>query len=121
MPNILFLQQGVVDKAKIDDFNLPIYAPTVGEMRRVIEKNGCFIIERMELTDPRSKVDGAIDVGSLIMHMRAGFEGIFAAHFGDSVVDKMFAKISGKAEEMSHFLESGYNKSTQLFVVLKRK
>ncbi|XP_057804902.1 loganic acid O-methyltransferase-like [Salvia miltiorrhiza] len=115
--------EGVVDKAKIDGFNLPIYAPTVGEMRRVIEKNGCFMIERMELTDPRSKVDGAIDVGSLIMHMRAGMEGIFTTHFGDSVVDRMFAKASAKAQEMSHLLESTYHQSsaTQLFLVLKRK
>ncbi|KAG6404120.1 hypothetical protein SASPL_136360 [Salvia splendens] len=113
--------EGVVDKDKIDKFNLPIYAPVMGEMKRVIENNGCFSIEKMELTDPRSKVDGPIDVAKLIMHMRAGMEGVFSAHFGDSVVDKMFAKISDKAQEMSHFIESGYSKSTQLLVVLKRK
>ncbi|KAL1541764.1 gibberellin A4 carboxyl methyltransferase [Salvia divinorum] len=113
--------EGVVDKEKIDKFNLPIYAPAMGEMKRVIENNGCFSIEKMELTDPMSKVDGPIDVANLIMHMRAGLEGIFSAHFGDSVVEKMFAKISDKAQEISHFFESGFSKSTQLLVVLKRK
>ncbi|XP_042016379.1 loganic acid O-methyltransferase-like [Salvia splendens] len=109
--------EGVVDKDKIDKFNLPIYTPTMGEMKRVIENNGCFSIEKMEL----SKMDGPIDVAKLIMHMRAGMEGVFSAHFGDSVVDKMFAKMSDKAQDMSHFFESGYSKSTQLLVVLKRK
>ncbi|XP_047977538.1 loganic acid O-methyltransferase-like [Salvia hispanica] len=113
--------EGVVDKDKIDKFNLPVYAPEMGEMKRVIENNGCFSIEKMELTDPRSKVDGPIDVASSIMHMRASLEGVFLAHFGDSVVEKMFAKVSDKAQEMSHVFESGYIKSTQLLVVLKRK
>lgn len=117
------LAQGVVDRAKIDEFNLPIYVPSVGEMRKEIEKNGCFSIQKMELTIPRGKDDGPIDVANLIMHLRAGMQGVFAAHFGDSVVEKMFDKISAKAQEMSNFIESSYdrNSATQLFLVLKRK
>lgn len=111
--------EGVVEKSAIDNFNLPVYAPTVGEMRKVIEGNGCFSIETMELTNPTSQV-GAINVASLIMHLRAGMEGILTAHFGNSVVDKMFIKISERAQEMSHLLEARYHNSTQLFIVLKR-
>ncbi|KAK4436788.1 Loganic acid O-methyltransferase [Sesamum alatum] len=113
--------EGIIDKAEIDEFNLPIYAPSVGEMTKLIEKNGCFSIERIELTNPRSKVDEPIDVRSLIMHLRAGMEAVFTKHFGDGVVEKMFDKTLGKSEEFSNFLKSNYPNSGQLFVVLKRK
>ncbi|KAH6799174.1 hypothetical protein C2S51_035658 [Perilla frutescens var. frutescens] len=111
--------EGVVEKSAVDAFNLPIYAPTVGEMRKVIEGNGCFSIETMELTNPRSQV-GALDVVSLIKHLRAGMEGILTPHFGKSVVDKMFIKISEKDQEMWRCLEACNHTSTQLFLVLKR-
>ncbi|KAK4395529.1 Loganic acid O-methyltransferase [Sesamum angolense] len=113
--------EGIIDKAKIDEFNLPVYAPSVGEMRKLIEKNGCFSIERIELTNPRSKVDEPIDVHTLIMHLRAGMEAVFTKHFGDAVVEKMFHKTLAKSGEISEFLKSTYPKSTQLFLVLKRK
>ncbi|KAL0415565.1 UNVERIFIED_CONTAM: Loganic acid O-methyltransferase [Sesamum latifolium] len=112
---------GIIDKAEIDEFNLPIYAPSVGEMTELIEKKGCFSIERIELTNPRSKIDEAIDVHRLIMHLRAGMESVFTKHFGDGVVEKMFDKTLAKSGEISEFLKSSYPKSTQLFVVLKRK
>ncbi|XP_011073160.1 probable S-adenosylmethionine-dependent methyltransferase At5g38100 [Sesamum indicum] len=113
--------EGIIDKAEIDEFNLPIYAPSVGEMTKLIEKNGCFSIKRIELTNPRSKVDEPIDVHRVIMHMRAGMEAVFTKHFGDAVVDKMFDKALAKCGEISEFLKSSYPESTQLFVVLKRK
>lgn len=97
-----------------------MYSPTVGEMREVIEKDGRFRVEKMELTNPRSEV-GPIDVGSLIMHLRAGMEGIFTAHFGSSVVEKMFVNVSAKAQQISRFLEAVDPASTQLFLVLNRK
>ncbi|KAI3455091.1 hypothetical protein Pfo_011754 [Paulownia fortunei] len=112
--------EGIIDKAENDAFHLPIYAPTVGEMTKVTEKNGCFSIERIELINPRSQVNGSINVHSLIMHLRAGMEGIFTKHFGNGVVEKMFNKTLAKSKEISEFLEAGYRNSTQLFVVLKR-
>lgn len=115
--------EGVVDKAIIDGFNLPIYVPSVGEMREMIEKNGCFTIEKMELTVPRGSDEGPIDVPELIKHLRAGMQEIFALHFGDYVVEKMFDKMSEKHLHMSEFIESSYRRDngTQLFLVLKRK
>lgn len=112
--------EGVVDEGEIEAFNLPIYSPRVGEMREVIEKDGRFSIEKMELTNPKSVV-GPIDVGSLIMHLRAGMEGVFTAHFGSSVVEKMFTNVSAKAQQISRFWEAVDTASTQLFIVLKRK
>ncbi|KAI3473503.1 hypothetical protein Pfo_031436 [Paulownia fortunei] len=113
--------EGIIDKAEIDAFNLPIYAPTATEMRKLIEKNGCFSIERIEITIRRSQVNGSVNVHSLIIHLRAALEGIFTKHFGNAVVEKMFNKTLAKSEEISEFLESCYPVSIHLFVVLKRK
>jgi len=40
------------DESEIDSFNLPCYASSPEEMRKVVERNGKFSIERMELTNP---------------------------------------------------------------------
>ncbi|KAK6120547.1 hypothetical protein DH2020_045713 [Rehmannia glutinosa] len=113
--------EGIIDKAEIDTFNLPIYFPSDEEMRKVIEKNGCFSIERIELVNPMSQVNGVVNLDSLIMHLRAGMEGIFTKHFGYDVTEKMFNKTLSKSEEILKLLESGHFNSTQLSVVLKRK
>lgn len=90
----------------------------------MIEENGCFSIERLELRNPRSNDEGAVDVASLIAHLRAGTEGAFAAHFGSSVVEKMFSKVYERAQEISQLLASSsgsHNRHNHIFVVLKRR
>lgn len=117
-----YSHQGIIDKAKVDAFNLPIYAPSPCEMRNVIEKNGCFSIERIEMTIPSSQDSvTSSHVHSLIMHLRAALEGIFTKHLENDVVDKMFNKTLAKSEEISALLGSIYPISTHLFLVLKRK
>ncbi|KAL4637967.1 hypothetical protein ACB092_03G117000 [Castanea dentata] len=65
------------------------------EMTQQVETNGCFNIERMEVTQPGTRVNG-FSGQALIKHLRAGME------------------------ESSNLLESKYNEGTQLFMVLKR-
>ena len=99
-------------------FNLPIYSVSAKEMTRLIESNGSFSIEKMELTDPRSK-DAPINAQAVIMHVRAGMEGVIAKHFGRDIVDELFERISKKCMEDIHLFES-CNMEAQLFIVLKR-
>ncbi|KAL9156408.1 hypothetical protein ABFS82_09G074800 [Erythranthe guttata] len=115
------VNEGIVDKAEVDAFNLPIYAPSDSELRKLIEKNGSFSIERLEVTIPKSqaKIDSS-HVHSLIMHFRAALGGIFTKHFGNDVVEKMFDKTLAKSEEISKTLNTIYPLLTHLFVVLKR-
>ncbi|CAK9177073.1 LAMT/FAMT [Ilex paraguariensis] len=112
---------GIISESQVDLFNLPIYAATPKEMTRLVEKNGCFSIEKLELTEPRSKMETAFNVPALIMHLRAGMEEVFAQHFGREIIHELFERTSQKHEAISHQLESSYMKGTQLFVVLKRK
>lgn len=73
--------QGVVEQAEVDAFNLPVYFP-----RELIEKNGSFSVERVGSTKPEVE----ISTHSMIMHLRAAFEGILTKHFGESVVHQIF-------------------------------
>ncbi|XP_057804904.1 loganic acid O-methyltransferase-like [Salvia miltiorrhiza] len=114
-------KEGVVEKSAIDAFNLPIHIPTLEEMRKVIEKNGHFSIERIELINPKAGIEEALDAATVLVHMRAAMEGVFTAHFGASVVDKMFANVLPKAPQISHCFQALHNIHNQLFLVLTRK
>lgn len=82
------------------------------------EKNRCFSIERLEVINPGV----SIDLANVAVLLRSGLEGVFTAHFGTSVVDKMFAKIPAKAKQISpNLLEASTHNSSLLFLVLKRK
>ncbi|XP_057509306.1 loganic acid O-methyltransferase-like isoform X1 [Actinidia eriantha] len=123
-----FLEQSVVDmvktgsisEAEVDSFNLPLYAPTPKVMTQLVQSNGGFSIERMELTDPSSKIVGPLNIPAVVMHLRAGLEGIFTKHFGSEIIDELYERTLDKSAEFSSRLESCC-KATQLFLVLKRK
>ncbi|PHT60467.1 putative caffeine synthase 2 [Capsicum baccatum] len=57
--------QGMLDESLFDTFNLPMYFPSPEDMTKVVEKNGCFSIEIMELTYPKSKLVEEADAKTL--------------------------------------------------------
>ena len=67
--------QGLISEAHMDTFNLPVYFALPKEMTQLVERNGCFSIERMEKTLPWARVD-VLYVQACAMHLRAGMEGI---------------------------------------------
>lgn len=89
-------------------------------MRRVLEKEGRFSIERLEMTNPYSQYRKEHSIESMIKQVRASMEGILSANFGDSVVDKLFSEMLAKSEEILPLMEAGFEHSTQLLLVLKR-
>ncbi|KAH7843732.1 hypothetical protein Vadar_020166 [Vaccinium darrowii] len=115
------VKAGSISEAEVDSFNLHTYAPTPMEMARLVERNGCFKIETIELTAPRAMFDGQIDVTALMMHVRACFEGILTKHFGSEIIDELFRRTIAKSAEISTQLKVIYNKGNRLFLVLKRK
>ncbi|KAK1272651.1 Salicylate O-methyltransferase [Acorus gramineus] len=42
------VSEGLVDESKADSYDLPIYTPTLQELRAVVETEGCFDIDREE-------------------------------------------------------------------------
>ncbi|XP_051115922.1 loganic acid O-methyltransferase-like [Andrographis paniculata] len=109
--------EGTVEKGDVDAFNLALYAPSIEEMKEVIEKNGCFEVERIELTTNDFEVE-ATNIAGLIINFRAALEGYFRGHFGSEVTNKMFDKA---LEESDRVLSVLRNSPHELFVALKRK
>lgn len=111
------MKQGIISEEKVDTFNLPTYFASPQEVEAIVERNGCFRLERMEIL-PQAIPSGNFSRGKVMSsHMRAGMEGMFKEHFGEEIIDELFDAFHKKLDESSIF-ESGNGSS--LFVLLNR-
>lgn len=112
---------GKISEAQVDSFNIPVYPPTPKEMTEVVERNGCFAIETIEITNPLTKHQSTVNWLHLTTTtLRAAVEGVFAKHFGSEIIDEFFERVYQKTIQFSAELESSSKEDTQLFIVLKR-
>lgn len=128
--------EGLIDKAKLDAFNLPFLRPTMQQVKQAIEAEGSFAIHKLETlgipwdtvtknVDTKSEIDrDNIDdhsrVSKLVTNtVRGVLEPIFAAEFGEEIMDHVFRL----AEEiaMDILIQTGGNVSTYIVVSLIRK
>ncbi|XP_028068300.1 probable S-adenosylmethionine-dependent methyltransferase At5g37990 [Camellia sinensis] len=111
---------GLGDEDKVNTFNL--YNPTLQELQTLIERNGCFSIEKLEaLVHAPAK---EMSPEHKVLHLRAGWEGVIKQHFGsdDQIIDKLFDTFNKKAVELPIFSQRGEYKSLEnIFVLLKSK
>ncbi|PQM34298.1 putative S-adenosylmethionine-dependent methyltransferase [Prunus yedoensis var. nudiflora] len=92
---------GLVSKEKVDCFNLPVYFPSLEELKAIIERNREFRIEKMEaISPPKMKTEPK----QCISGLKAVFEGIIGKHFGSNVTEELFEQCSIKAAEPSVLL-----------------
>ncbi|XP_022775872.1 probable S-adenosylmethionine-dependent methyltransferase At5g38100 [Durio zibethinus] len=112
---------GLLSEGQVDSFNLPVYAASPMEITELVERNGCFSIERLELTNVRTEADPKLDEKACVMHLRAGFESIISKHFGNDIIDELFDRLVKKVKESFHLILSSCRGGTQLSVVLQRK
>ncbi|TMW87650.1 hypothetical protein EJD97_019669, partial [Solanum chilense] len=115
------VNEGKLDESLVDSFNLPMYFPSVEDMIKVVEKNDCFSIERIELTYPKSKLVDEADAKTLMINLRAVLEGVLINHFGSEIAKEACERTILKSDEISAWMKANYEKSCQLFVALKRK
>ncbi|CAN6550043.1 unnamed protein product [Malus baccata var. baccata] len=115
-------KEGIIEESEVDSFNLPYYAASLEEMEEIVEKNGCFKIERMESSNPAAWLQNRpVDIPTLVKHVRAAVEGMFARHFGSEVMDEMFGRVTDKLLDISDLVNSRRDEKSQLLAVLKRK
>lgn len=84
--------QGLVDEEKLNSFNLPIYAPSLKEVKMLVEKEGSFSINVLEVfTHDFSEFVKEAKV--ITNTMRAVVESLLASHFGRGIIiDEVFNK-----------------------------
>ncbi|KAL7137578.1 hypothetical protein ABFS83_10G102100 [Erythranthe nasuta] len=116
------VNEGILIQDRVDSLNIPHVYPSVKQMKRLVEQNGCFEIVKMELRNARSNMEAPIDIESAVMHLRAFTEETIVHQLGIEIVDELFkraVKQKNKFYQMLH--ASGIEIGAQFFAVLKRK
>ena len=89
-----------MEKGKLDSFNLPFYAPSVDEVREVIQQSELFDINHIQLFesnwDPHDDLDGDLVLDNaqsgvnVARCIRAVVEPLIAHHFGGHILNDLF-------------------------------
>ncbi|OMO73349.1 SAM dependent carboxyl methyltransferase [Corchorus olitorius] len=92
-------------------------------MVRIIERNGCFIVEKVQELSKSLELTKCMDIQSLVVsHLRAATEGLIKEHFGLEIIDQLFNSFEKKLANSNYVTFSKENTpEINLFIVLKRK
>ncbi|KAL5563044.1 hypothetical protein UlMin_032791 [Ulmus minor] len=91
------VSEGLIEEEKLNNFNLPYYAPTACEVKKLIEEEGSFSVQKLDIF----AMDW--DAGSGYVHkyargqyvsnyMRAVAEPILKCHFEETIMDDLFKR-----------------------------
>ncbi|XP_021300863.1 benzoate carboxyl methyltransferase-like [Herrania umbratica] len=118
--------EGIVKEADADSFNIPLYAPYKGELCEIIQKEGSFDLDKLEVVqinwgprDVLTNEDFELDKyqwgQKTANSVRAITEPMLARHFGEDILDKLFRGLAKYEAE-----HPGY-KLTSIVVSMKKK
>ncbi|TKV95678.1 hypothetical protein SEVIR_9G378400v4 [Setaria viridis] len=121
------VQKGLVEKEKMNSFNLPYYAPSVDEVKALIEEE-LFDIENIRLFESNwdplddSDSDVVLDCASSGRNVanksiRAVMEPLIINHFGEAILDELFMVF---AAMVAKYLEIRKAKYPVIVVSLKK-
>ncbi|KAK1273276.1 Salicylate O-methyltransferase [Acorus gramineus] len=121
------VSEGLVNEAKADSFDIPIYTPTLQELRAVVEAEGCFDIGGEEIFEVNWDAmedadhlyyDRSLSGIRVSKILRAVFESILLIHFGEDLpLDDLFSRF---ANNVRNYMGKK-KKYINLLVTLKRK
>uniref|UniRef100_A0ACD5VCA2 Uncharacterized protein n=1 Tax=Avena sativa TaxID=4498 RepID=A0ACD5VCA2_AVESA len=123
------VEEGLIERAKLNSFNLPFYGPSIDEVKTVVKQSELFDINHIKLFesnwdpyDDNSEGDGVSDSLQSGINVskcyRAAMEPILASHFGESVLHGLFEKF---AYNVMEHLESEKTKYSIIVVSLKKR
>ncbi|MBA0586709.1 hypothetical protein Gorai_017439 [Gossypium raimondii] len=95
--------QGLIEEEKLGSFNLPYYAASTEEIKSVIEAEGSFKLQNMEVfnvdwddyikkADTKQVVDKTTRATMIAKDIRAVGEPILGSHFGEDIMDDLFRR-----------------------------
>jgi len=95
--------QGLISSTKRDNFNIPVYAPSMQDFKEVVEANGSFVINKLEVFKGGSplvlnKPDDANEVGRALANSCRTVCGVLVdAHIGDNLSEELFLRVERRA------------------------
>ncbi|KAG5008239.1 hypothetical protein JHK82_026170 [Glycine max] len=108
--NDMFLE-GLIEEEKLDSFNIPVYEPTLEEIRHAIQEEGSFVVQRLEILilpldeglnegGDDSFLAGNIKAELIAKHMRAILEPLLSTKFGAEVINELFIRYEKKTMQL---------------------
>ncbi|OWM66456.1 jasmonate O-methyltransferase-like [Punica granatum] len=95
------VSEGLIEEEKLDSYNAPYYEPYIEDVQAEIEKEGSFILHRLEIisipwdgVNGGQKYDRAKTAEKMAKAIRAVNESMLQNHFGGQVMDRFFQRFS---------------------------
>ena len=91
--------QGLITSEKRDTFNIPVYASSLQDFKEVVEADGSFTINKLEIFKGGSPLvvnqpDDAAEVGrALANSCRSVARVLVDAHIGEKLSDELFLRV----------------------------
>ncbi|XP_057458828.1 probable jasmonic acid carboxyl methyltransferase 2 isoform X1 [Lotus japonicus] len=106
--------EGLLEETKLDCFNMPIYIPTVEEVKQIIEAEGSFTLQTLKTI--QISLDGHLPhdmdtkiKGELISKtLRSVVEPLYSAAFGKGIMDELFSRFAHKISQAIEFEKLHY-------------
>ncbi|KAK8957755.1 Salicylate O-methyltransferase [Platanthera zijinensis] len=118
--------EGLVEEAKLNSFNLPVYTPSMEEVKSIIEMEGSFHLIHAQTFesnwDPFDEsiddfiVDKNLSGENVAKYMRAVVEPLLASHFGSDIMKDVFSRF---ANNIARHMSKGKPKHFVLVILLK--
>ena len=96
-------EQGLISSEKRDNFNIPLYASSLQDLREVVEADGSFVINRLELFKGGSPLvvschDDEAEVGRALANTCRTVSGVLVdAHIGETLSNELFSRVVSRA------------------------
>ncbi|KAG5053413.1 hypothetical protein JHK87_005611 [Glycine soja] len=97
------VQEGLISQEKRDTFNIPVYAASLQDFKEVVEANGSFTIDKLEVFKGGSPLvvnqpDDASEVGRALANSCRTVCGVLVdAHIGDKLSEELFLRVEHRA------------------------
>ncbi|PON39370.1 SAM dependent carboxyl methyltransferase [Parasponia andersonii] len=97
------IQEGLISSEKRDNFNIPVYAPSLQDFKEVVEAVGSFSINKLEVFKGGSPLvvnqpDDPAEVGRALANSCRSVAGVLVdAHLGDLVSEELFTRVESRA------------------------
>ncbi|KAK8262424.1 hypothetical protein V6Z11_D13G256900 [Gossypium hirsutum] len=97
--------EGLVCESDVDSFNVPYYYPCKEEVREIIEKEGSFVLNKLEIFEVNWDFEDDVCNENFVLEksksgrnvancIRAITESMIASHFGDTIIDDLFSRFA---------------------------
>ncbi|BFG29685.1 hypothetical protein CerSpe_159590 [Prunus speciosa] len=93
------VQEGLITSEKRDNFNIPVYASSLQDFKEVVEVDGSFTINKLEIFKGGSPLvvnqpDDAVEVGRALANSCRSVSGVLVdAHIGDHLGNELFSRV----------------------------